>query len=200
MVCKLKHASMPDLFWAIILLIIPVCAVHCQEEISACEVRQKLRGGTNQCSIHYTGLTFDLLQTEHYLGHRDTNVVCPMRIVVIWAQGINLGLPRGALLLFLPLFCLILPLPSHLSSHSTLLPFPFTLHASAVCHTGPVHLRVGSVSVILCDSCWGRWPAGVLWCNDPCHCLPPPPVIEREKWIEGNGASINTHKETHCRG
>lgn len=50
----------------IILLIKPVCAGHCQEEISAMSLwgKRKLGGGTKQCSIH-TGLTFDFLQSFH---------------------------------------------------------------------------------------------------------------------------------------
>ena len=51
-------------------------------------------------------------------------------------------------------------------------------HVSALWHTRPVHLFAESVVVMLCGSCWGQWPSGVLWCNDPCHRLwaPPPPL------------------------
>lgn len=193
---------------SIILMIKPVCAVHCQKEISTRPLwgKKKLGGGANQCTLHHTGPTFDFLQSSYV----QANIIWAMEtqmssvcVCVWWGGGSKLR-PGTWSFVSSPLpFRLIPFFPSHLSSDSScsaILPFPLTLPVSAVCHTGPVHLLVDSVSVISCGSCWGRWPAGVLWCNDPCHCLPPPPVIEGEKWIEGNGASINTHKETHCWG
>lgn len=102
-------------------------------------------------------------------------------------------------------WCFVSVPPSLLLSHSpcsflSFLWFCPPSTESAVWHIGSVHLLVDSVPVILCGVCWRWWPVGVLWCNDPCHCLPLPPVSEGEKWIEGNGAGINTHKERHWRG
>lgn len=183
-------------------MIKPVCAVHCQKEISTRSLWGKKKSLPHRPSWPNIWLSTVIpCSSKHYLGHRDANVKCVCLCVVGWGSKLR---PGTWSFVSSPLPFRLIPLfPSHLSSDSSrsaILPFPLTLPVSAVCHTGPVHLLVDSVSVILCGSCWGRWPAGVLWCNDPCHCLPPPSVIEGEKWIEGNGASINTHKETHCWG
>lgn len=73
-----------------------------------------------------------------------------------------------------PLVHFMFPVTSSLSLSFTFPAFSRSLPASAMWHTGPVHLLVDSVVVISCGSCRGQRPAGVLWCNDPCHRLSPP--------------------------
>lgn len=138
------------------------------------------------------------MSSKHYLGHRDTNVK-----YVQWEQ-LWLGPWRWTwaccvVLCFCPSFPSFISFPLLLPFFPLILPLPPSTE-SAVWHTGSVHLLVDSVPVILCGVCWRWWPVGVLWCNDPCHCLSLPPVSKGEKWIEGNGAGINTHKEMHWRG
>lgn len=114
------------------------------------------------------------MSSKHYLGHRDTNVKY-VQWEQLWFGPWGWTWAYCVVLCFCPSFPSFIsfpPAPSFLSSDSAT--------ESAVWHTGPVHLLVDSVPVILCGGCWGRWPVGVLWCNDPCHCLPLPPVSEGE--------------------
>ena len=74
---------------------------------------------------------------------------------------------------------------------------PPPAHVSALWHTRPVHLFAESVVVMLCGSCWGQWPSGVLWCNDPCHRLwaPPPPLHS----LKGRkGCKVTARVEAVC--
>lgn len=131
--------------------------------------------------VHFPNLrlyAIFLCTTKHYLGHGNTNVKCyRMRIVVVWAMGTNNPTSFTLSLSFLP----VPPFFPHSSVFPLFHCFPLSyalcclsLPVSVLWHTRHVHLFVESVVVMLCGSCWGQWPLGVLWCNDPCHRLSTP--------------------------
>lgn len=91
---------------SIILMIKPVCAVHCQKEIStrSCGVRKKLGGGANQCTVHHTGPTFDFPQSSNAQANIIWAIETQMSSVCVcvwWGGEVNSGLARGALFLVL---------------------------------------------------------------------------------------------------
>lgn len=124
----------------ILLLIKPVCAVHCQEEISARSLwgKKKLGGGNNQCSI-YTGLTFDFLQSFHVQANIIWVIEAQMSSVSSEnSQGLDPGgKPRPATWCFfsispslLPHSPLFLPVSPVIS---LVLPFYLSSHPPCVC-------------------------------------------------------------------
>lgn len=120
------------LYNIIILLIKPICAVHCQEEISATSLwgkKKKLQCGTNQCSIHHTGLTFDFLQS--FLVQANIIWVIETQMSTVFNES-SCGLDPGGELRS-AVWCFVSISPS-LLSHS-LSSFPSSLLFLSFCHS-----------------------------------------------------------------
>lgn len=170
-----------------------------------CGNKRKLRGGKDQSDIQHTFVTFDFLQSFYVQANIIWVVEIQMSSISAWRYcsrdlgpgdkqrpfvPFSLSSPSLSDLSFLHafIFPFIFPAPSHSLSHA--LPF--------VClqwHTGPVHLFVESVVVMLCGSCRGQWLQGVLWCNDPCHHLLPPSGQLRGR----KGCKVTGQAEMHIR-
>lgn len=94
-----------------------------------CGVRKKLGGGTNQCSIHHTSLTFDFLQSFHVQASIIWIVETQMSSV---SNNNSCGLdPEGELR---PATWCFVSIPPSLLSHP-LSSFPSFLRFLSVCHS-----------------------------------------------------------------